>query len=69
MNYSNTATGGTISLSGGTIPAGDGTNPGSCSIKINTYAAKAGSYINTINVGSVTGEVLGFPDSNTQASQ
>ncbi|MEZ5856000.1 MAG: hypothetical protein R3D67_15110 [Hyphomicrobiaceae bacterium] len=65
----NTSTRGELTVAGGVIPAGDGTNPGVCTITLDVYAAKKGTYINTIPVGDVTATSGGSPDSNTQAAQ
>lgn len=65
----NTLTNGEVSLSGGTVPAGDGTNPGRCSIQVDVYSPKKGTYVNDIPAGAVTAVTNGNPEATIQNTQ
>ncbi|MCU0754940.1 MAG: C25 family cysteine peptidase [Xanthomonadales bacterium] len=58
-----------IVLSGGTIPVGVGGNSGSCRIQVQVTSATAGTYVNQIDVGEVTGVENGVGIANPQAAQ
>lgn len=69
VNAMNSWTGWMVSLTWGTIPAGDGTNPWVCTITVDVIATQAGSFVNTVEIWDVSGEVLWVPESNAQISQ
>lgn len=58
-----------IALSGGTVPQGAGGNSGVCSIQVLVTAGSAGTFVNTIDVGDVSGIEDGSPISNPQAAE
>lgn len=58
-----------IVLSGGAIPVGVSGNSGSCRIQVQVTSATAGTYVNQIGAGDVTGVENGTAIANPQAAQ
>lgn len=69
VTATNNTLGGEFSLSNGTIPAGDGTNPGVCTVTVDVFSDKKGTYTNRIEAGAVTATTNGATESNSQATE
>ena len=69
LSGSNSSTSGSFTLTGASVPERVGSSAGTCFISFDAYAATAGTFVNTIPAGTLTGTRNGTSVTNDQQSQ
>ena len=68
VSTANTAQRGSVTITGATIPARSGTVAGSCTVDVTVFAARRGSYTNTLAAGALSATQDGQLVSSDQAA-